>query len=135
MFNDWFDLAGQQLAGGTLSRDDARAILAAPDDEVMDLVAAGGRLRRAHFDNWVKVNYLLNLKSGLCPEDCGYCSQRLGSEADVLKYRWLPQEEALQAGESRDRGRRLTDLHGFQWPRPERRRRRARRATCRRTEG
>jgi biotin synthase len=96
MFNTWFDLAEQQLAGGTLSREDARAILAAPDSEVTELVGAGGRLRRAHFDNWVKVNYLVNLKSGLCPEDCSYCSQRLGSEADVLKYRWLPQEEALE---------------------------------------
>jgi biotin synthase len=96
MFNTWFDLAEQQLAGGTLSREDARAILAAPDSEVMELVGAGGRLRRAHFDNWVKVNYLVNLKSGLCPEDCSYCSQRLGSEADVLKYRWLPREEALE---------------------------------------
>jgi biotin synthase len=95
VFKDWFDLAEQQLDGGTLSRDDARAILAAPDHEVMDLVAAAGRLRREHFGNWVKVNYLVNLKSGLCPEDCSYCSQRLGSEADVLKYRWLPQDEAL----------------------------------------
>ena len=59
-------------------------------------MAAGGRLRHAHFGNWVKVNYLVNLKSGLCPEDCSYCSQRLGSEADVLKYRWLPQDEALR---------------------------------------
>jgi biotin synthase len=95
VFKDWFDLAEQQLDSGTLSREDARAILAAPDSAVMDLVAAGGRLRRAHFDNWVKVNYLVNLKSGLCPEDCSYCSQRLGSEADVLKYRWLPQDDAL----------------------------------------
>jgi biotin synthase len=95
MFKDWFVLAERQLAGGTLNREDARAILAAPDGEVIDLVAAGGRLRRAHFSNWVKVNYLVNLKSGLCPEDCHYCSQRLGSEADVLRYRWLPQEEAL----------------------------------------
>ena len=62
----------------------------------LELVAAGGRLRRAHFGDWVKVNYLVNLKSGLCPEDCSYCSQRLGSEADVLKYRWLPQDEALE---------------------------------------
>jgi biotin synthase len=95
VFNDWFGLADQQLEGGTLSREDARAILAVPDDQVMDLVAAAGRLRREHFGNWVKVNYLVNLKSGLCPEDCSYCSQRLGSEADVLKYRWLPQDEAL----------------------------------------
>ena len=100
MFKNWFDLAEQQLKGGTLSRGDARAILAAPDSEVVDLVAAGARLRRAHFGDWVKVNYLVNLKSGLCPEDCSYCSQRLGSEADVLKYRWLPQEEALRQAEA-----------------------------------
>jgi biotin synthase len=104
MFKDWFDLAEQQLDGGTLSREDARAILAAPDPQVMDLVAAGGRLRRAHFDNYVKVNYLVNLKSGLCPEDCSYCSQRLGSEADVLKYRWLPQDEALKQAEAGIKG-------------------------------
>ncbi|MBO0769515.1 MAG: biotin synthase BioB [Solirubrobacterales bacterium] len=96
MFKDWYELAEQQLNGGVLSREDAAAILAAPDSEVMDLVAAGSRLRREHFGNWVKVNYLVNLKSGLCPEDCHYCSQRLGSEADVLKYRWLPQEDALE---------------------------------------
>jgi biotin synthase len=95
VFNDWFSLAEQQLAGATLSREDARRILAAPDSEMVELVAAGARLRRAHFGNTVKVNYLVNLKSGLCPEDCGYCSQRLGSEADVLRYRWLPQEDAL----------------------------------------
>jgi biotin synthase len=95
VFNDWNDLAEQQLNGGTLSREDARAIMATSDADVLDLVAAAGRLRREHFGNWVKVNYLVNLKSGLCPEDCSYCSQRLGSEADVLKYRWLPQDEAL----------------------------------------
>lgn len=74
-------------------------MLAAPDDEVLDLVAAAGRLRRAHFGNRVKVNYLVNLKSGLCPEDCGYCSQRLGSSASVLTYSWLSAEETVrQAG-------------------------------------
>jgi biotin synthase len=95
VFKDWLGLAEEQLAGGTLSRESARGILAAPDDEVLLLVAAAGRLRHAHFGNWVKVNYLVNLKSGLCPEDCGYCSQRLGSEADVLRYRWLAPEAAL----------------------------------------
>jgi biotin synthase len=104
MCKNWVDLAERQLHGGTLRRDDAHAILAAPDSEVVDLVAAGGRLRRAHFGDWVKVNYLVNLKSGLCPEDCGYCSQRLGSEADVLKYRWLGQEEALRQAEAGIRG-------------------------------
>ncbi|GHI16218.1 hypothetical protein Scinn_56810 [Streptomyces virginiae] len=49
------------------------------------------------FGRRVKLNYLVNLKSGLCPEDCSYCSQRLGSKAEILKYTWLKPEEASQA--------------------------------------
>ncbi|MDN5861206.1 MAG: biotin synthase BioB [Pseudonocardia sp.] len=82
-----------------LDRSEARTVLQAPDDEVLGLIAAAARLRRAHFGNAVKVNYLVNLKSGLCPEDCSYCSQRLGSKAQVLKYTWLSEEETVrQAG-------------------------------------
>lgn len=45
----------------------------------------------------MKLNYLVNLKSGLCPEDCSYCSQRLGSTAGILKYSWLKPDEASRA--------------------------------------
>lgn len=96
MFNDWFDLANAQLAGGRLSHADARALLAVDDAELLEVVAAGGRLRRAHFGDWVKVNYLVNVKSGLCPEDCSYCSQRRGSDAEILTYAWLAEDEVLR---------------------------------------
>ncbi|EMY32421.1 biotin synthase [Arthrobacter crystallopoietes BAB-32] len=96
MFNNFSDLAAKQLNGGTLTRGEALAILHSPDDELLDLVAAAARLRRRHFGNTVKVNYLVNLKSGLCPEDCTYCSQRLGSAAQILKYTWLKPEEAAE---------------------------------------
>ncbi|MFP5022419.1 biotin synthase BioB [Pseudonocardia phyllosphaerae] len=99
MFKTFDDLASRQLAGGRLEADEARTVLEAPDTEVLTLIAAASRLRRAYFDDLVKVNYLVNLKSGLCPEDCGYCSQRLGSTADIEKYSWLSTEEAIrQAG-------------------------------------
>ena len=71
-------------------------MLRAHDDELLDVVAAAGRLRREHFGKTVKVNYLVNLKSGLCPENCNYCSQALGSTADILKYKWLSTDEALE---------------------------------------
>jgi len=96
VFKDWFELSERQLADGHLSRADARALLSVADADLLEVVAAGGRLRRAHFGDWVKVNYLVNLKSGLCPEDCSYCSQRLGSGADVLKYSLLPADEAVR---------------------------------------
>ena len=97
MFNNvdmdsYFSLAQRVLSGTPATVSDARAILSSPNEDLLDLVAAAGRLRREHFGNLVKVNYLVNLKSGLCPEDCSYCSQRLGSEAEILKYSWLPRD-------------------------------------------
>ncbi|WP_046780713.1 biotin synthase BioB [Streptomyces yangpuensis] len=79
------------------TREEALAVLATSDDELLDVVAAAGKVRRQWFGRRVKLNYLVNLKSGLCPEDCSYCSQRLGSKAEILKYTWLRPEEASQA--------------------------------------
>lgn len=92
-------LATRILEGGSASEADALAVLQAPESELLSIVAAAGRLRREHFGTTVKVNYLVNLKSGLCPENCNYCSQALGSQAPILKYSWLSKEETLaQAG-------------------------------------
>ena len=92
-------LATRILDGGSATEADALAVLRAPDVDLMFLVAAAGRLRRAHFGSTVKVNYLVNLKSGLCPENCNYCSQAMGSEAPILKYSYLSKDETLkQAG-------------------------------------
>ena len=96
---DFNQLADRILAGGNATQADALAVLASDDAELLGLVAAAGRLRREHFGNTVKVNYLVNLKSGLCPENCSYCSQALGSQAPILKYSWLSKDETLrQAG-------------------------------------
>ncbi len=89
-------LADAILAGGEATPADAVAILKTSDAELLDVVAAASRLRRQHFSNTVKVNYLVNLKSGLCPENCNYCSQALGSDAQILKYTWLKTDEALE---------------------------------------
>lgn len=104
MFKTFDDLAEQQLAGAELSRADALAVLSATDDAVLDLVTAAARLRRAHFADTVKVNYLVNLKSGLCPEDCTYCSQRLGSTAEILTYSWLSPEDVVAQATAGIRG-------------------------------
>ncbi|QXE38029.1 biotin synthase BioB [Streptomyces sp. GMY02] len=79
------------------TREEALAVLATSDDELLEVVAAAGKVRRQWFGRRVKLNYLVNLKSGLCPEDCSYCSQRLGSTADILKYTWLKPDEASKA--------------------------------------
>ncbi|GAA5165274.1 biotin synthase BioB [Ornithinimicrobium tianjinense] len=88
-------LVSRIAAGHRLTAEEGLAVLATPDALTVPLVAAAGTLRRRAFGRTVKVNYLVNLKSGLCPEDCTYCSQRLGSTADILRYTWLSPDEAV----------------------------------------
>ena len=97
----WLDsLADKAVARELPTRDEALAVLASGDDELMDVVAAAFRVRRQFFGRRVKLNYLVNIKSGLCPEDCFYCSQRVGSAADVLKYTWLKTDEVIASAEA-----------------------------------
>ncbi|MFF0969103.1 biotin synthase BioB [Streptomyces sp. NPDC003703] len=90
-------LVDKGLRRETPTRGEALAVLATSDDDLLDVVAAAGKVRRHWFGRRVKLNYLVNLKSGLCPEDCSYCSQRLGSKADILKYTWLKPGDASRA--------------------------------------
>ncbi|WP_462189144.1 MULTISPECIES: biotin synthase BioB [unclassified Frankia] len=92
-------LVSKGVSGRAPTRDEALAVLRSDDDDLMDVIAAAYRLRRRYFGRRVKLNFLVNLKSGLCPEDCSYCSQRLGSNTGILKYTWLkPEEAAATAG-------------------------------------
>jgi biotin synthase len=82
------------------TRQETLAVLSTSDDDLLDVVTAAGKVRRQWFGKRVKLNYLVNLKSGLCPEDCSYCSQRLGSKAGILKYTWLRPDEAVAAADA-----------------------------------
>jgi biotin synthase len=63
-----------------------------------DLIFRAQTLHRANFDpNRVQVSTLLSIKTGACPEDCGYCSQSAKSETGLERERLLPVEEVLKA--------------------------------------
>ena len=91
----WNDLADRVLAGERLSSDEALSILRSPDDELMDLLAATYRVRRQHFGNAVQLYFLMNAKSGLCPEDCSYCSQSKVSDAEIPRYNLLDEQKLM----------------------------------------
>jgi len=93
----WHALAAQVLDGHHLDRDEARAVLDSPDEELLDLLAAAYRVRHRAFGNTVQLFFLMNAKSGLCPEDCGYCSQSKVSEAEIPKYNLLSAPKLLEA--------------------------------------
>jgi biotin synthase len=91
----WEELAERVLAGDCPAFDEARAVLASRDDEMLEVLAAAFRVRRLTFGTKVKLNLLMNAKSGVCPEDCGYCSQSIVSKAPIPKYQLLSKETIL----------------------------------------
>jgi biotin synthase len=96
----WFNLANDVLNGYQLNQEDALEILASTDAELMELLAAANRLRYHYFRNTVQLYFLVNAKSGLCPEDCNYCSQSKISDAPVAKYRLMSDEQLLDGAKA-----------------------------------
>ncbi|OGR83919.1 MAG: biotin synthase BioB [Elusimicrobia bacterium RIFCSPLOWO2_01_FULL_54_10] len=94
---DWMKLAEKSLAGTALTEAEARSVLRSPDDDLLPLVHAAFQVRQSSFGKRVKLNFLLNAKSGLCPEDCNYCSQSKISDAGIEKYPFLSETEILEA--------------------------------------
>src|ERR1044072_6543605 len=72
---DWYALAVRVLAGHRVRADEGLEFLRSDDDELLDLLAAAFRIRQRYFGKRVQLYFLMNAKSGLCPEDCNYCSQ------------------------------------------------------------
>jgi biotin synthase len=98
-FTDWQSLADIALRGGILSRTEALAVLQAPDDQLLDQLAAAYRVRRATWGNRVRLHFLLNAQSGLCPEDCHYCSQSKISTAEIEKYPMMAHDRIMAAAD------------------------------------
>jgi biotin synthase len=92
---DWSALADRVLAGYYVEQVEALAILRSADDELLDLLAAAYRIRRRWFGNTVQLYFLMNAKSGLCPEDCHYCSQSKVSQAEIPRYNLLSRDKLL----------------------------------------
>ena len=104
----WPDLIQRSLSGQALTREEGREILNLPDEELPGLLQAAFEVRKARFGKRVKLCMLQNARSGLCPEDCHYCSQSSLSTATIDKYPLMAKEllldgarRAVEAGATR----------------------------------
>ena len=93
-------LADRVLAGGIPTREEAHRILSTTAEGMEDLLAAALRIREKRWGRGVKICMLQNARSGLCPEDCNYCSQSKVSTAEIDTYT-LMQRGQLIEGASR----------------------------------
>lgn len=95
----WTELAQSVINGLEISREDALRILNIQDKELLEVLQGAYLIRHHYFGNKVKLNMIMNTKSGLCPENCGYCSQSSISSAPIKKYRMLDKETILKGAD------------------------------------
>jgi len=71
-----------------------------------DLLFRAQTVHRQHFDpNRVQLSRLLSIKTGGCPEDCGYCSQSAHHETGLTASRLMEVEQVVaSARAARDAG-------------------------------
>lgn len=92
-----------QTAAKTWTRDEAEAIYNLPFN---DLIFRAQTVHRRHFDpNRIQKSQLLSIKTGGCPEDCGYCSQSAHHKTGLSASKLIEVERVLaEARRARDAG-------------------------------
>lgn len=85
------------------TRDEIAALFDLPFHE---LVFRAAEVHRAHHDaGAVQLSTLLSVKTGGCPEDCGYCSQSVSATSGVKATKLMDVRQVLQsAARARDAG-------------------------------
>ncbi|WP_404333204.1 biotin synthase BioB [Mesobacillus maritimus] len=96
-------MALQVLNGKELTNEEALSILNCPDEELLELLDGAYQIRHHYYGNKVKLNMIVNAKSGLCPENCGYCAQSSISTAPIQKYKMMDKEAILKGAEQAHR--------------------------------
>lgn len=96
----WKCLANGVIAGKSIGETEAIRILESADDELLDLCTAASHIRRHYFGNSIQLYFLMNAKSGLCPEDCHYCSQSKISSAEIPKYNLLSRDKLMEGAKA-----------------------------------
>ena len=88
---------------GNWTREEALALYEAPFN---DLLFHAQTVHRKHFDpNKVQLSRLLSIKTGGCPEDCGYCSQSNHHDSGLKASRLMEVERVVaEARKARDAG-------------------------------
>jgi biotin synthase len=97
--------------------DEAQALFELP---FMDLIHRAQSLHRDHFPaNQVQMSNLLSVKTGGCPEDCGYCPQSSHHHANVAAEKLMPVDAVLAEARQAQAGGATRFCMGAAWRNPK----------------
>ena len=87
-----------------------------------ELIFRAQSVHRAHFNpNEIQLSTLLSIKTGGCPEDCGYCPQSVRFQTGVADQDLLPLDEVLAAARAAKANGATRFCMGAAWRGPKQR--------------
>jgi biotin synthase len=99
------------------TKAEAQTLIAAPFN---DLIFAAQRAHRQHFNaNEVQMSELLSIKTGGCPEDCGYCSQSAHFDTGLKASRLMTATEVATAAKRAKENGATRFCMGAAWREPK----------------
>ncbi|HET6460977.1 MAG TPA: radical SAM protein [Syntrophales bacterium] len=92
----WDALSRSVLWAKLPTHKQALAILESSDDELLAVLHVAFAIRLHYFGRGVSIHVIRNAKSGLCTENCSFCSQSDVSESEIPKYPMQSVEQILE---------------------------------------
>ena len=91
-------LKARVLEGGEVSFDEAMRLIEIKPGPDLDVLLAAAREITFHFNSTEPgLCSLINAKSYLCSEDCGFCSQSVRFDTRVNRYQMMSADEVVKA--------------------------------------
>lgn len=91
-------LAQSILQGKQLTKEMLLDVYEDASVDTLDLLNEAYILRKHYYGKKVKLNMILNAKSGICPENCGYCGQSRDMK-QKQRYALVSEEQILKGAE------------------------------------
>ena len=73
----WERIEANSMSGKGIHAEDALSVLGLPQIEIWRLLAVSEKVRRRFKGDQIRLCSIVNAKSGLCSEDCAFCSQSI----------------------------------------------------------
>ncbi len=79
-----------------LSWEEALGLMELDSVHIYDLLASSNRVRRRYKGSEISLCSIINARSGLCPEDCAFCSQSAHASSDAPVFDMVSPEKIVE---------------------------------------
>jgi biotin synthase len=85
------------LDGTGLTVEEARKFAELPEERITEILAVTELIRKKHKGNTVDLCAITSAKTGLCAEDCSFCSQSVNYATDIKSHTMVEADEIIRS--------------------------------------